>query len=130
MSRLEEIREREAKRWDYARLWGDAVARGIEWMDHVIDNAAKGDWAQLIQDVGDDLNAVDAVDDDSIKRWNAAKEQADRTTELLEQVATLTAERDEARQRLEDMAVVLAAGFAEAADLEEQRDAALLRAES
>jgi hypothetical protein len=58
------------------RMHVDAVDRGIQWMDHVIDNAIKGDWVQLIEQVGDDLNGCDAVDDESIARWEQAKEQA------------------------------------------------------
>jgi hypothetical protein len=57
-------------------MHAEAVNRSIQWMDHVMQNAAKGDWVQLIEDVGDDLNEVDAVDDESIVLWNKAKAQA------------------------------------------------------
>jgi len=65
------------------KLYVQAIERSHHWMDLVMQNAAKGDWAQLIEDVGDCLNNVDAVDADSIALWEKAKARADSDMRVL-----------------------------------------------
>ena len=58
------------------RLYIDSIERTHRLCDDIIEAVRTGGDLIVLDVVGDFLNAVDGVDEDAIKRWDAAREAA------------------------------------------------------